>query len=257
LPSIVIQVEHFYREAAVHSKLALHNHPHICGMYGVCVTPPSMALVLKQYHGSLHQLLHSARYHRLSWLDKIQICVDCASALVFVHQNGYLHNDIKSQNFLVQSETDLTCLLTDFELTTPFGEQNSRVCDIVNYASCETIAGSELTETSDCYSLAMVIYEVATGEIPFRDPVHREDERAADIIHGTERPIIPESMKADGMLQGLCSLIQDAWSTDAAARPSSNRMLQRLQSLYYEVHVASTKIAASETSRVDTAASIM
>lgn len=101
-------VNSFYHEASLLSRL---KHPNVLEIYGICVRPPSISLVMELCpNGNLYEYLR--REPDLPWETKLRLARECAEAVAFLHSQEppVLHLDLKSLNFL------LTCAFPLFQL---------------------------------------------------------------------------------------------------------------------------------------------
>ncbi len=107
----------------------------------------------------------------LHWrLDKILI--ECAQALDYMHQQGWVHRDIKADNFLVDEENHIR--LIDFNLTRKIkrglGKLLSNKMPVqgtYSYMAPEQIRGFAVDERADIYSFGCMVYELIAGKLPF------------------------------------------------------------------------------------------
>ena len=96
-----------------------------------------------------------------------QVC----SALSVAHGYDIIHRDIKSANIMVQGDGNVKVM--DFGIAQaghPGMTQDSSVLGTAHYVSPEQAQGKKLTAASDLYSLGIVLYEAATGQLPFDGP---------------------------------------------------------------------------------------
>ncbi len=93
------------------------------------------------------------------------------SALSVAHGYDIIHRDIKSANIMVQGDGNVKVM--DFGIAQaghPGMTQDSSVLGTAHYVSPEQAQGKKLTPASDLYSLGIVLYEAATGQLPFDGP---------------------------------------------------------------------------------------
>jgi probable serine/threonine-protein kinase CA_C1728 len=100
----------------------------------------------------------------------VHIAKQISAGLSHAHQNGIIHRDIKPQNILMKE--DLTCKITDFGIARAYGDttltQTNQMLGTVYYLSPEQARGNVATAQSDIYSLGILIFEMITGQIPFK-----------------------------------------------------------------------------------------
>lgn len=105
-------------------------------------------------------------------LDEIErIISQIGDALDYAHSKGLIHRDIKPSNILLDERGN--CLLTDFgiakiyEATAKFTKTGGLI-GTPNYMSPEQGSGERVDRRTDIYSLGVVLYEMVTGQVPFR-----------------------------------------------------------------------------------------
>ena len=155
--------------------IALLNHPNICTIYEIDEHDGGRFIAMERVNGQ-NLKLHMART-ALSDQEIVDIARQVALALQAAHEKGIVHRDIKPGNIMVG--TDGVVKVLDFGLARRFmmpetGEVTmygstipGRPLGTANYMAPERIAQGPLDPRSDLFSLGVVIYEMATGRLPF------------------------------------------------------------------------------------------
>src|ERR1700751_895380 len=98
----------------------------------------------------------------------IEYALQILAALRFAHRHGIVHRDIKPHNVLVDAEGHLK--VTDFGIARAGASQMTEEGSIIGtaqYLSPEQARGTQVDQTSDLYSLGIVLHEMLTGTVPF------------------------------------------------------------------------------------------
>ncbi len=115
--------------------------------------------------------------HRLSVRQRLELFRKVCSAVHLAHQNLVVHRDLKPGNILVS--TDGEPKLLDFGIAKPLDAPGASASVTtatgirsmtLAYASPEQVGGETITTASDVYSLGVVLYELLTGQRPYRTP---------------------------------------------------------------------------------------
>lgn len=119
-----------------------------------------------------------------------QVC----QALSVAHGLDIIHRDIKPQNIMVQPDGNVKVM--DFGIARAKNSvmtQTSSVLGTAHYISPEQAQGKDLTATSDIYSLGIVLYESATGRLPFDGP----DAVSVAMKQVNDLPVPPREINPD------------------------------------------------------------
>ena len=116
--------------------------------------------ILKSYVSNQKELEGS--YH--SFKNKVDLLVQSACSLKFLHNQHMIHNDIKPSNFLISS--DIWVKLTDFG-EAKFLEDQTEKGYTSPYVSPQRLRHQSTEYSSDIYSFGVMMYEVLTGKLPF------------------------------------------------------------------------------------------
>src|SRR2546421_9109351 len=157
-------VERFRREAKNAAGL---SHPNIVSIYDRGEAEGTYYIAMEYLDGrSLKELIVSRGP------APIPVAIDYArqilTAVRFAHRNGIVHRDIKPHNVLVDAEGRLK--VTDFGIARAGASQMTEAGSIIGtaqYLSPEQARGAPVDQTSDLYSVGVVLYELLTGLVPF------------------------------------------------------------------------------------------
>ena len=143
-----------------------------------------------------------------------QIGSQISQALSVAHKHDIIHRDIKPQNIMVQPDGNIKVM--DFGIARAKNShltQDNNVLGTAHYVSPEQTQGKELGPTSDIYSLGIVMYEAATGEVPFKG----DDAISVALKQVSEQPVPPSQINptVDPQLEGI---ILKCMQKDPAAR---------------------------------------
>ena len=159
-------VKRFNREAKAVTSL---SHPNIVSIYDVENEGEFYYLILEYVEGMTLKD-YMIKNPRIPIETIVHIAKQIASGLSHAHQNGIIHRDIKPQNILMND--NLICKITDFGIARAYGDttltQTNQMLGTVYYLSPEQARGNVATAQSDIYSLGILIFEMITGQIPFK-----------------------------------------------------------------------------------------
>lgn len=154
------------REARLVARL---QHPNIVAVHDAGEHDGRPYLVMEYVHGhSLRGLLEARG--RLSEAEAIRYGLQAAVALEYAHAAGIIHCDIKPENLMVDEQgaaklTDFGVSLTVNRTMTP--DQARDILGTLAYLAPEVIQGAPPDPRSDVYSLALTLYELVAGRVPF------------------------------------------------------------------------------------------
>ncbi len=185
--------------------LAQLEHPNIASLLdGGSTTDGLPYLVMEYIEGE--PITKFCDLHQFSIEERLELFRKVCSAISYAHQNLVVHRDIKPSNILVT--TDGTPKLLDFGIAKLLHPDWSLETDEATatmfrlmtpeYASPEQIHGLSITTSSDVYSLGVVLYELLSGERPYKLESRLPQEVANVIL--TEEPLRPSAVtKKEGV----------------------------------------------------------
>ncbi len=162
---------HFQREAQI---LASLNHLNIAQLYGAEIIPDGFSFLIMEYVEGV-RIDKYCDDNQLSVRDRLEMFRRVCGAVHYAHQRLIIHRDIKPANILITKEGEPKLLdfgiakLLDPEASMA-GEQTVTFAAAMTpeYASPEQVRGETMTTASDVYSLGVILYELLTGQRPYR-----------------------------------------------------------------------------------------
>ncbi len=225
------------------SIMACVQSDYVVRLRGICLEAPHYCVLMEYLtNGDLYGLLHPkseslSSPNGLSLAQRYRLAADVAIGLYHLHEKGILHRDLKSLNVLLQERSGiLRAKLSDFGLSILKRSlwHGEGVVGSLPWLAPEIVMGTgEYSKAADVYSLGMVLYELATGKVPyFSLPGKPEKPGAAQIkqwMTDGERPWkhLPKDCPAE-----LAQLIRDCCAENPKDRPAANVVAQRLKNLY-------------------------
>ncbi|MFL5845568.1 MAG: protein kinase domain-containing protein [Solirubrobacteraceae bacterium] len=205
------QLERFRREARAVAQL---NHPHIVGVIDAGEDDGAPFIVFEFVEGeTLKDRIR--RNGRLAIPEAVAYAIEIARALGAAHAQGIVHRDVKPQNVLVDEEG--TAKVTDFGIARTLDQEgltaDGRVLGTTDYVSPEQALGHPVTGQSDLYSLGIVLWEMLTGDVPFRG----ENQVAVAMKHVREE--IPDlQQRRPEVSSALAAVVDRATAKDLPKR---------------------------------------
>jgi serine/threonine protein kinase len=162
--------------------------------------------------------------NQLTWRERIQIAFDIVVALKSIHDENKVHRNLHSGNiFFKQSNQRFG--ISDLGFCGPTTNKPSKsIYGNLPYIAPEVIAGKEYTFKSDIYSIAMLMWEISSGQTPFMDHGH-DHKLATNIIKGIRPrmvPAIPLEYK---------NLMKQCWDADPSKRPDIDILVDKIREI--------------------------
>jgi eukaryotic-like serine/threonine-protein kinase len=241
----------FEREARLASAL---DHPNICAIYDIGESDGLIYIVMPFIEGrTLKQVISKQPLENLSALS---IAIQVADAIASAHARGIIHRDIKPTNIIVSDQGYVRVL--DFGLakmmsldTGEDGDKNAErtVTEIgvpygtLGYGSPEQAAGDRVDHRTDIFSLGVMIYEMVTGQKPFRG--RNRIEVLHSVIEDEPDPVIVLNPDALPQLQGvidraLAKRPKDRYASMAQMRDELKALMRKLSQEHEIVPVESS-----------------
>jgi eukaryotic-like serine/threonine-protein kinase len=156
----------FFREAETAGRL---SHPHIVTIYDAGEDHGTAYIAMELLHGQ-HLVDYTCPERLLPPAIAIEIVARLADALHYAHQNQVVHRDIKPANIMFDAPSG-ELKITDFgiaRLTDSGKTRTGVVFGTPSFMSPEQLQGRPVTGRSDLFSLAVSLFQMLTGQLPFR-----------------------------------------------------------------------------------------
>src|SRR5450432_530144 len=160
-------IARFEREARLIAKL---QHPHILPVYDFGRQEGILYLVMRLVEGG--SLDARLRQGPLPLDSAVRMFTDIASALNYAHDQGIIHRDLKPNNILLDSKDNP--YLTDFGIAKMMQDSTGQITatgaiiGTPSYMAPEMWRGEAVDARTDIYSLGIMLYEMVTGDLPFK-----------------------------------------------------------------------------------------
>ncbi|EXX62303.1 polo kinase CDC5 [Rhizophagus irregularis DAOM 197198w] len=213
-------------EAKSHLTLST-KYPNIVQCYGLTQDPSNgdYMLVMNQMDTDLRKYLHQNR--QLTWRERIQIAVYVIKSLQIIHTENAIHRDLHSGNVL--NDFGTVFRISDLGFCGPSDKPLKSIYGNLPYIAPEVIIGKEQTFKSDIYSIAMLMWEISSGQPPFFNYDH-DYELAMHIVNGIRPKIVP------GTPLEYKNLMKQCWDADPSNRPDSYALWKKISeiNLFYQ-----------------------
>jgi len=208
------------------------NHPHVLRSRGALI-PDALddALVLMDWYqnGSLEQFVEGSTPCPCTVEQRLQIILDVANGMEYLHRCGIIHRDLKPGNILVCSKWRAT--LADFDVAAYVGPEHRQehfpllfgnAVGTGFYTSPENLAGLPYSFPTDVYSFGVTLWEFWYEQPAFSDVNGLYIFKA--VVQEEKRPLLPES-------NVVTQLIDQCWTPNPGERPTFRDIVAELKAI--------------------------
>ncbi|MEP6923116.1 MAG: serine/threonine-protein kinase [Pyrinomonadaceae bacterium] len=215
--------------------LANLEHPNIASLLDGGSTADGLPYLVMEYiEGEI--VTKFCDSHQFSTEERLKLFQEICGAVSYAHQNLVVHRDLKPSNILV-TEAGVPKLLDfgiakllhpDWSLETAEATATMFRLMTPEYASPEQMRGLPITTASDVYSLGVVLYELLTGERPYKIE-SRLPEEAAQIVLNAVPPKPSSVISSKPKVQSSKTVQQSTQTVDGANQQSKTQNLKSLR----------------------------
>ncbi|KAG9271649.1 mitogen-activated protein kinase kinase kinase 13 isoform X1 [Astyanax mexicanus] len=196
------------------------KHPNIIGFKGVCTQAPCYCIIMEYCaQGQLYEVLRAGR--KISPRLLVDWASGIASGMNYLHLHKIIHRDLKSPNVLVTHNDAVK--ISDFGTSKELSDKSTKMsfAGTVAWMAPEVIRNEPVSEKVDIWSFGVVLWELLTGEIPYKDV----DSSAIIWGVGSNSLHLPVPSTCP---DGFKILMKQTWQGKPRNRPSFRQILLHL-----------------------------
>ncbi|XP_078117845.1 mitogen-activated protein kinase kinase kinase 13 [Sander vitreus] len=196
------------------------KHPNIISFKGVCTQAPCYCIIMEYCaQGQLYEVLRAGR--KVTPRMLVDWASGIASGMNYLHLHKIIHRDLKSPNVLVTHND--TVKISDFGTSKELSDKSTKMsfAGTVAWMAPEVIRNEPVSEKVDIWSFGVVLWELLTGEIPYKDV----DSSAIIWGVGSNSLHLPVPSTCP---DGFKILMKQTWQSKPRNRPSFRQILLHL-----------------------------
>ncbi|KAE9453746.1 hypothetical protein C3L33_14350, partial [Rhododendron williamsianum] len=198
-------------------------HPNIITFVGACKKPPVFCIITEYLAGgSLRKYLHQQEPNSLPLNLVLKLALDIAHGMLYLHSQGILHRDLKSENLLLGE--DMCVKVADFGISCLESQCGSAkgFTGTYRWMAPEMIKEKHHTRKVDVYSFGIVLWELLTALTPFDNMT--PEQAAFAVCQKNARPPLPSTCPV-----AFRRLINRCWSSNPNRRPHFEEIVDILE----------------------------
>ncbi|CAB4437679.1 unnamed protein product [Rhizophagus irregularis] len=233
----------WFEEAKSH--LAISNKwACVVNCYGLTQNPSNgnYMLVMNQMNIDLRNYLQQ-NHNQLTWKDRMKIIDEITCAIYYIHKEKAIHRDLHSGNILYSKFND-HWYISDLGFCGPADKSSTSIYGNLPYIAPEVIVGREYTFASDIYSIAILMWEISSGQPPFINYEH-ENDIVMNVINGIRPQIVP------GTPLEYKNLMNECWDADSLKRPDANALERIMHKINLDYQNMTDELFKSEIDNLE------
>ncbi|KAL8097952.1 serine/threonine/tyrosine-protein kinase HT1-like [Apium graveolens] len=200
------------------------SHPNVITFFAACKKAPVFCIITEYLAGgSLRAYLHQQEPYSLPINLVLKFAIDIAKGMQYLHSQGVLHRDLKSENLLLGE--DMCVKVADFGISCLESQCGSAkgFTGTYRWMAPEMIKEKAHTKKVDVYSFGIVLWELLTALTPFDNMT--PEQAAFAVCQKNARPPLPSTCPVP-----FCHLINQCWAGKPHKRPDFNKIVTTLES---------------------------
>ncbi|KAH7307092.1 hypothetical protein KP509_22G045200 [Ceratopteris richardii] len=233
--------------------LSMTHHRNVVKLLGYCTERELVLVYEYMVNGSLSDSLHGNGKTLSLWRDRLQIAVDIARGLEYLHEHcspPIIHRDVKSNNILL--DQNMVGKISDFGISKSMKADDLRTTVVrgnAGYVDPEYLDTKVVTHSIDVYAFGVVLFEILTGKPPFIKETGKHGKPLYQwaryhIDRGELSVILDPCLSADMKEESLLKVVEIAISCvdrQGAKRPTMDEIKGKLQkALHIELSTGNT-----------------
>ncbi|CAB4442932.1 unnamed protein product [Rhizophagus irregularis] len=233
----------WFDEAKSHLTIS-NKWAEVVRCYGLTQNPSNenYMLVMMKMDIDLRKYLQQ-NHNQLTWKDRMYIINKITLALYYIHKEKAVHRDLHSGNILY-SVLNNNWYISDLGFCGPADKSSTSIYGNLPYIAPEVIVGREYTFASDIYSIAILMWEISSGQTPFINYEH-ENDIVMNIINGIRPKIVP------GTPLEYKNLMKECWDADPLKRPDADALDTKMEKIYLYYQNMSDELFKSEMDNLE------
>ena len=214
--NIAFDEEEFNSELAMMSVL---RHPNIVNSLGGCTRRESLFIISELYSkGSVADAIVNKNF-AIDLNLALQMLIDTAAGMQYLHTLNILHRDLKAGNLLV-SDNMVVCV-TDFGVSKMMTQEMTKAAGTPMYMSPEILEGRPYMFSADTYSFGFVIWELLARKLPYGEMIPWE----------ITKKVVEEELRPEPLNHALDALTNVCWAQNPNLRPNFTMILHYLKEI--------------------------